>query len=168
FVAKYNYIHDMPADGIDLGDGTVTPTIEYNVIAGLGYTPGSHPDPVQFVGDVVNNATIAYNTIYQPQGVEPNEALAVQAQLGSTITNTTIANNVIIATGPNMSMSLNIGLFQDPGNTLKGVTVANNYVDPTGTFTATGFGDVAAEVGGSNLTISHNINFLTGQVTAPT
>ncbi len=167
FVAKYNYIHDMPADGIDLGDGTVTPTIEYNVFKGLGYTPGSHPDPVQFVGDVVNNATIAYNTIYQPQGVEANEGLAVQAQLGSTITNTTIANNVIIATGPNMTMSLNIGLFQDSGNVLKGVTVANNYVDPTGTFTTTGFGDLPSEVQGSNLTISHNINLLTGQTTAP-
>ena len=168
FIAKANYIHDMPADGIDLGSGTVTPTIEYNVFEGLGYTPGSHPDPVQFVGDVVNNAIIAYNTIYQPQGVEPNEGLAVQAQLGSTITNTTIANNVIIATGPNMSISLNIGLFQDFGNVLNGVTVANNYVDPTGTFTSTGFGDLPSEVQGSNLTISNNINLLTGKTTAPT
>ncbi|MCG2645820.1 MULTISPECIES: Ig-like domain-containing protein, partial [Bradyrhizobium] len=168
FIAKYNYIHDMPADGIDLGNGTVTPTIQYNVFEGLGYTPGSHPDPIQFVGDVVNNAMIAYNTIYQPQGVEPNEGLAVQAQLGSTITNTTIANNVIIATGPNMSVSLNIGLFQDSGNVLNGVIVSNNYVDPTGTFTDTGFGDLAAEVQGSNLTIENNINLLTGKKTGPT
>ena len=77
FIAQYNYIHDMPADGIDLGNGTVTPTIQYNVFQGLGYTPGSHPDAIQFVGDVVNNAMIAYNTIYQPQGVEPNEGLAI-------------------------------------------------------------------------------------------
>ncbi|MGY4508851.1 Ig-like domain-containing protein [Bradyrhizobium sp. USDA 3650] len=168
FVAKYNYIHDMPADGIDLGNGTVTPTIQYNVFEGLGYTPGSHPDPIQFVGDVVNNAMIAYNTIYQPQGVEPNEGLAVQAQLGSTITNTTIANNVIIATGPNMSISLNIGLFQDSGNVLNGVIVSNNYVDPTGTFTDTGFGDLPSEVQGSNLTIENNINLLTGKKTGPT
>ena len=168
FIAKYNYIHDMPADGIDLGNGTVTPTIQYNVFDGLGYTPGSHPDPIQFVGDVVNNAMIAFNTIHQPQGVEPNEGLAVQAQLGSTITNTTIANNVIIATGPNMSVSLNIGLFQDSGNVLNGVIVSNNYVDPTGTFTDTGFGDLSSEVQGTNLTIENNINLLTGKKTGPT
>ena len=65
-------------------------------------------------------------------------------------------------------MSLNIGLFQDSGNVLNGVIVSNNYLDPTGTFTPTGFGDLASEVQGSNLTIENNVNLLTGQATAPT
>jgi hypothetical protein len=52
FTAKYDYIHGMPADGIDLGAGNQSPTIEYNLFDGLGYTSGAHPDPVQFVGDV--------------------------------------------------------------------------------------------------------------------
>ena len=73
FTAEYNYIHGMPADGIDLSGGTITPTIEYNLFSGLGWTPGSHPDAVQFDGDVVNNAMIAFNTVYQPQGVAGGE-----------------------------------------------------------------------------------------------
>ncbi|MDE2603762.1 MAG: hypothetical protein KGL62_15520, partial [Bradyrhizobium sp.] len=170
FIAKYNYIHDMPADGIDLGGGT--PTIEYNVFAGLGYTPGAHPDPVQFAGGNVTNAMIAYNTIYQPQGSlnqNANEGLSLHAQLGASITNTTLANNVIIASGPNVSMSLDIGLFQDAGNVLNGVVVSNNYLDPTGSLTpTTGFGDLSNEVQGSNLTITGNVNMVTGQTTAPT
>ena len=168
FTAEYNYIHGMPADGIDLGAGNSTPTIEYNLFDGLGYTPGAHPDAVQFDGDVVNNALIAFNTIYQPQGVMPNEGLTIHAEDGSTITNSTVANNVVIATGPNASMSLNVGLFQDSGNTLNGAVVTNNYLDPTATLTPTGFGDIASEVGGTNLTITNNINLLTGTTTAPT
>ena len=167
FTAEYNYIYGMPADGIDLGGGTITPTIEYNLFDGLGYTPGSHPDPIQFDGDVVNNALIAFNTIYQPQGVMANEGLTVHAEDGSTITNSTVANNVVIATGPSMSMTLNIGLFQDSGNVLNGAVITNNYLDPTATFTSTGFGDIASEVQGTNLTITNNINLLTGSITAP-
>ncbi|MCU1340553.1 MAG: hypothetical protein JWO19_6134, partial [Bryobacterales bacterium] len=168
FIAKYNYIHDMPADGIDLGGGT--PTIEYNVFQGLGYTPGSHPDAIQFTGGAYNNAMIAFNAIYQPQGVEANTGLAIAAQLGSTITNTTVANNVVIATGPGKgsSITLNIGLFQNAGDVLNGVVVSNNYLDPTGSLTPTGFGDIANEVQGSNLTIVNNVNLLTGKTTAPT
>jgi Tryptophan-rich Synechocystis species C-terminal domain len=168
FTAKYNYIHGMPADGIDLGAGNQSPTIEYNLFDGLGYTSGAHPDPVQFVGDDVNNALIAFNTIYQPQGVMANDGLTIHAQSGSTITDSTLANNVVIATGPNMSISLNIGLFQDTGNVLNGAVVTNNYLDPTATFTSTGFGDTASEVEGANLTISNNVNLLTGDTTAPT
>jgi hypothetical protein len=151
FTAKYDYIHGMPADGIDLGAGNQSPTIEYNLFDGLGYTSGAHPDPVQFVGDDVNNALIAFNTIYQPQGVMANDGLTIHAQSGSTITDSTLANNVVIATGPNMSISLNIGLFQDTGNVLNGAVVTNNYLDPTATFTSTGFGDTASEVEGANL-----------------
>ena len=148
--------------------GTITPTIEYNLFDGLGWTPGSHPDPVQFDRDVVNNALIAFNTIYQPQGVVPNEGLSLHAMDGATITNSTLANNVIIATDPNMAMSLNVGLFQDSGAALNGVVVTNNYLDPTATYTPTGFGDEAPEVGGTNVTITNNNNLLTGSITAPT
>ena len=95
----------MPADGIDIGLGTVTPTIEYNLFDGLGWTPGSHPDAVQFVGGQVNKAVVAFNTIYQPQGVVANEGLTLHAQVGATINNAVLANNTVIATGPSMAMS---------------------------------------------------------------
>ena len=169
FVGEYNNIYNMPGDGIDFSVGTVTPTIKYNVFNGLGYTTGAHPDPIQFNGDVVNNATIAFNTIYSPQDQpSANEGLAIEAQSGSTISSTRIENNVIIATGPQMTQSLNIGLFQDSGgNSLNGVIVSNNYLDPTATFTPTGFGDTASEVQGSNLTIANNVNMVTGANTQP-
>ena len=168
FTAKYNYIYDMPADGIDFNGGTVTPTIEYNVFKNLGMTPGAHPDPVQFNTDTVNNAMIAFNTIYSAQaGENANEGLAIESQGGSTITNTTIENNVIVATGPTMTQSLNIGIFQDPGNVLSGLVVKDNYLDPTATYTTTGFGDSGSPPTGSNLTFTGNVNMLTGAVTQP-
>ena len=116
-----------------------------------GTTPGSHPDAVQFVGDQVNNAMIAFNTIYSPQdGEVANEGLTIHAQVGSTITNTTVENNVIVATGPTMTQSLNIGVFQDPGNVISGLVVKDNYLDPTATFTSTGFGDSGSPPTGTN------------------
>ena len=166
FVAEYNDIFNMPGDGIDFSSGTVTPTIEYNLFAGLGYTPGAHADPVQFYGDTVNNAVIDFNTIYSPQGSNKsaNEGLQIEAQGGSTITNTQIENNVIIATGPTMTQSLSIATWQDSGNTLSGVTVTNNYVDPTASYGALGTGSNAPQ--GSGLVFNNNINMLTGAAIA--
>src|SRR3984957_10993253 len=168
FTAEYNYIHNMPADGIDFGGGTITPIVEYNVFEDLGMTPGAHPDPVQFVGDKVNNAMIAFNTIYSPQdGEMADEGLTIHAQNGSTITNTTVENNVVVATGPTMTQSLNVGVFQDSGNVISGLVVKDNYLDPTGTFTSTGFGDSGSPPTGTNLTFTNNVNMLTGAVTKP-
>src|SRR5581483_1906497 len=122
FTGKYNYIYNMPSDGIDFDVGTVTPTIEYNVFQNLGMTPGAHPDPVQFYADNVNNAMIAFNTVYSAQaGESVNEGLTIEAQGGATISNTTIENNVIVATGPTMTQSLNMGVFQDSGNVISGL-----------------------------------------------
>ena len=167
---EYNNIYNQPADGVDLSSGTITPTIMYNVFNGLGYTQGSHPDPVQFVADKVNNAVIAFNTIYSPQDLSSynsglNEGLAIESQAGATITNTAIKNNVVIATGPKLTQSLNIGVFQDPSNTMQGVVVSNNYLDPTGAYDAFGSGGSAPS--GSNLTFTNNVNMVTGGQTAP-
>ena len=167
FVAEYDYIHAMPADGIDFSDGTVTPTIEYNLFEDLGTTPGAHPDPVQFYGDAVSNALIAFNTIYQPQdGEAVNEGLAIEAQGGSTISATTIADNTIIATGPTLTQSINIGIFQDTGNTTNGVVVEDNYLDPTGAYGP--FGSGGSTIQGSNLSVSGNVDLVTGAGVAPT
>jgi hypothetical protein len=166
FTAKYNYLFGLPADGFDLSDGTVTPTIEYNLFAGLGYTPGAHPDPIQFYADEVNNALIAFNTIYTPQGSNKaaNEGLQIQAQGGSTITNTTVENNTIIATGPTMTQSLSIATWQYTGNTLNGVVVDDNYIDPTASYGAFGSGGNAPE--GSGLSFVGNVDLLDGTAIA--
>jgi hypothetical protein len=162
FTAKYNYLYGLPADGFDFSQGTVTPTIEYNLFAGLGYTPGAHPDPVQFYADQVNNALVAFNTIYTPQGSnkDVNEGLQIEAQGGSTITNTRVENNTIIATGPTMTQSLSVATWQDAGNTLNGAIVANNYIDPTATYEAFGSGKSTPQ--GSGLTFVGNVDLLDG------
>lgn len=166
FVAEYNFIYHMPGDGIEFSDGSVTPTIEYNLFSGLGFTSGAHPDPVQFYADTVTNATIAFNTIYSPQGTAVNEGLAIESQGGASLTDTTIANNVIIATGPSLSESINIGVFQDPGNTTNGVFVKDNYLDPTGSWGP--FGSGGSTIEGSNLVFSGNVDMVNGQTVQPT
>jgi hypothetical protein len=167
FVAEYNYIHDMPADGIDFSGGTVTPTVKYNVFKNLGTTPGAHPDPVQFYGDAVTNAQIDFNTIYSPQSGEvANIGLTIESQGGASITNTSLSNNVIVATGPALTQSINIGVFQDSGNTTSGVVVKNNYLDPTGSYGP--FGSGGSTIQGSKLTFNGNMNMVTGKDTEPT
>ena len=95
------------------------------------------------------------------------KGLTIHAEDGSTITNSTLANNVVVASGPSASMSIDVGLFQDTGNVLNGVVVTNNYLDPTGSLTASGFGDVANEYQGTNFSFTNNVNLVTGSTTAP-
>jgi len=156
FIAQYNVFLNAPADAIDFNQGTMTTIVKCNVFDNLGTTSGSHPDPVQYVGVQATNSIEAFNTIYQPnpsgmQGVQ------LEAQNGSTLTNTTIENNTIVAKGPSLKMSYSIAVGQNPGNRINGVLVENNYIDYSGAYGA------FYPPSGSNLTFTGNVNMVSGR-----
>jgi hypothetical protein len=133
FVAEYNSFRNSPDDAIDFGAGTMTTVVEFNVFENLGTDPQAHADAVQYTGTTSTNSVISFNTVYQsnPSG---NQGLQIEAQNGSTITNTWVENNVIVARGAHtMSFSIFVGAASGP-NTIDGVVVANNYIDFSGAF----------------------------------
>lgn len=155
----YNYFENSPEDDIDMG-GTVTPIIEYNLFVNSGTSSGSHPDSIQFVGDTVKNLVMSYNTVYQPNP-SGMEGIQVCAQLnGSTITNSTVSNNTIVAKGPSptLQMSCAIAIQQGSGCTINGCNVTGNYIDPTGMY----YPFYTPQ--GSNLTYTNNVDMVTGTV----
>jgi hypothetical protein len=160
FTAKYNAFLNAQEDAIDFNSGTMTTVVEYNVFDNLGTSPGSHPDPVQYVGVTSNNSVEAYNTIYQPnpsgmQGVQ------LQAQSGSTLDNTMIENNTIVAkASSSVAMSYSIAVIQNSGNTINGAVVDNNYIDYSGAY------GPFYPPSGSNLTFCGNVNMATGATIA--
>ena len=153
FVAKYNNFSNAPADAIDFNSGTMTTIVEYNVFQSLGSAPGSHADAVQYVGVKSTNSVIAFNTITSGE-----EGIQLAAQNGSTLTNSTIENNVIVAKGPSVSISYSIAVQQASGNTVNGVVVDSNYIDYTGSY------GPFYPPAGTNLTYSGNVNMSTGSV----
>lgn len=133
FVAQYNKFENSPDDAIDFNGGTMTTVVRYNMFQNLGTDPQAHADTVQYTGVTSSNSVVAFNTIYQsnPSG---NQGIQIEAQNGSTITNTTVENNVIVAAGPR-TMSYSIFVGADSGNNLiDGVVVANNYIDFSGAY----------------------------------
>jgi hypothetical protein len=163
FVAKYNVLTNAPFDAIDFNNGTIEPTIEYNLVTNLGHSAGSHPDFVQFVGSAATNSVIAFNTIYQPMGggeVSGMEGIQIVAQTGahaSSIVGTTVANNTIIATGPDLTMSCSIAIQEEMGNVIDVVHVRDNYLDFRGAYYA------FYPMTGSRVTFEGNIDMATGQ-----
>jgi hypothetical protein len=133
FIAQYNSFLNSPDDAIDFGPGTMTTVVEFNVFENLGTDPQAHADAVQYTGTTATNSVISFNTVYQsnPSG---NQGLQIEAQNGSTITNTWVQNNVIVARGARtMSYSIFVGVASGP-NTIDGVVVANNYIDFSGAY----------------------------------
>ena len=156
FTAQYNSFLNAPEDAIDFNSGTMTTIVKYNVFDNLGTSPGSHPDSVQFVGVNSNNSVVAFNTIYEPNpgGME---GIQLDAQNGSTLTNTAIDNNVIVAkAGPSLEMSYSIAVQQGSGDIVNGVTVNDNYIDSSGAW------GPFYPPAGSNLTFSGNVDMVTG------
>ena len=132
FIAQYNSFLDAPSDAIDFSAGTMRTIVTNNVFENLGTSPGSHPDSVQYVGVNANNSVIAFNTIYQPNP-SGMQGIQLAAQNGSILTNTSIANNVIVAKkSASQTMSYSIAIQQGSGNTINGVTVNDNYIDFSG------------------------------------
>jgi hypothetical protein len=121
--------------------------VDYNLFQNLGTSPGSHADSVQYVGTRSTNSVLAFNTITSGE-----EGLQLAAQNHSTLINTTISNNVIVAQGPSVTISYLIAVQESPGNTINGVIVRNNYLD-----TAGAYGPFYPPTG-SNLTFVDNIN----------
>ncbi|PPQ29489.1 right-handed parallel beta-helix repeat-containing protein [Rhodopila globiformis] len=156
FTAKNNAFLNAPEDGIDFNSGTMTTDVENNLFENIGTSPGSHPDPVQYVGVTSNNSVEAYNTIYQPNA-SGEQGVQLQAQNGSTLNNTTIDNNTIIAKGgSSLEMSYSVAVIQNPGNTINGATVDNNYIDYSGAY------GPFYPPSGSNLTFAGNVDMSTG------
>jgi hypothetical protein len=161
FTAKYNVFLDAPEDAIDFNSGRMTTTVLYNLFGNLGTIPGSHPDPVQYVSVQSNNSIMAFNTIYQPNP-SGMQGIQLQAQNGSTLNNTTIANNTIVAkAGASVKMSYSIAVIQNPGNVINGATVEGNYIDCSGAY-----GPFYPPTG-SNLTFRGNMNMLSGHKLDP-
>jgi Right handed beta helix region len=166
FTAENNIFENAAGDAIDFGSGTIAPTVKYNLFYNLGTKAGSHPDTVQYGGGAItNNAIESFNTIYQPQGggeVSGEEGIQICAWNGATINNATVANNVIIASGPALTMSYLIAIYPQSGGIINGVTVANNYLDSTGAY------GPFYPPSGNNLDFTNNINILTGaQIHSP-
>ncbi len=158
FVAEYNNFENSPDDAIDFGAGTMTTVVEYNVFENLGTDPQAHADAVQYVGVTSNNSIISFNTVYQanPSG---NQGLQIDAQNGSTITNTQVENNVIVAKSGarTMSFSIFVGAASGP-NTIDGVVVANNYIDFSGAY------GPFYKPTGSHLTYTGNVDMISGRL----
>jgi hypothetical protein len=160
FVAQYNSLLNSPEDAIDFTGshtGSMTTIVEYNLFQVLGTSPGNHSDSVQYSGVDANNAVVAFNTIYQtiPSGLE---GIQLSAQgVGSTLINSSINNNVLIARGPDLTMSYSIAVLQEPGNTIDGVIVGNNYID-----SSDAFGPIFFPIGGTNLTYTGNVDMPSG------
>lgn len=159
FLAQYDLFENAPEDAIDFSAGTVSPTIQYNLFKNLGTEAGSHADPVQYVGGVVDNAVEQFNTIYQPQGLVPvgMQGLQIAAQRNARITNTALRNNVIISTGPLLTMSYLIAIVSDGTSSLDGAIVSNNYLDTSGAYGA------FYPPRGDHLIFTANWNMVTGR-----
>jgi hypothetical protein len=154
-VVDHSIFENVPVDAIDFGRGNITAIIEYNVFENLGTAPGAHADTVQFDGTNSTDTVIAFNTVTSGE-----EGIQLDAQDGSTLLNSTIANNVVVATGPALTISYLIAAGQSPGNSADGIVVANNYLDYTGAY-----GPFYKPVG-SNMTYVANVNMVTGRVIA--
>jgi hypothetical protein len=166
FIARYNNLLNAPEDAIDFGGkGPMTTIVEYNLFQNLGTSPGSHADSVQYTGVTASNSVLAFNTIYQPNpgGLE---GIQLAAQGGSTLTNTTIDNNVIVAKGPALTMSYSIAVLQSTGNTIDGVVVEDNYIDFSGAYGA--FYGLRGEQTTlpAHVIFSNNVNMLNGAIIA--
>ena len=159
FTAKYNSLLNAPEDAIDFSSGTMTTIVEYNLFENLGTDTGSHPDPVQYDAVDSTNSVEAFNTIYQPSA-SGMQGVQLQAQDGSTLTNTEIENNTIVAPGPTLTMSYSVAVIQNAGNTINGAVVANNYIDYSGAY------GPFYPPSGSKLTFTDNINMTTGTAIA--
>jgi hypothetical protein len=163
FVAKHDLLANAPADAIDFSNGRISAVVEYNAAVSLGHAAGSHPDFVQFVGNEASDSVIAFNTIYQPPGdgeVSGMEGIQIAAQTGahaSTILRTLVANNTIIAPGPELTMSCAIAIIEGKGNLIDGVVVRDNYLDFRGTYYA------FYPPSGTNVVFSGNVDMRTGR-----
>lgn len=164
---SFNWLKNAPQHIVEFRAGRLI--YRYNLVEAVGFYQGAHVNDVQFNGGVSDGSVIAYNTVFNPQPVggfpTAGEDLQVDAQLGATITNTTVAHNTVIATGPALTASYLIALHQDSGaNLLQGVKVRDNYLDASGAY-----GPLYPAPTGTKLLFSNNINLVTGKtIAAPT
>jgi hypothetical protein len=166
-VVQYNLLQDAPEDAVDLNNGTVTVIVEFNLCERMGLHTGSHPDFVQFVGNITHACRISYNTIYQPVGgkeVTGMEGIQIAAQPGkhpSRLENVWVTHNVILAPGPALTMSCSVAIKQGAGSLINGAQVSENYIDYRGAYYP------FYPPTGKHVKFLHNINLRTGEVVLP-
>ncbi|MEJ0049042.1 MAG: hypothetical protein WDN04_25235 [Rhodospirillales bacterium] len=161
--ARHNWLKFAPQHIIEFSGGTLIE--KYNLINNMGYAPGAHPNAVQFCGGSAKNSVISYNTIYNPQpdgsGYPKmnNEDLQVEGQCTGTVLNTSMTNNVVIATaGAALTSSYLVAVRQDGGsNLVNGVNVQSNFLDSSGAY------GPFYPPSGTNLVFANNMNLVTGK-----
>ncbi len=137
-----------------------------NIFERAGFYPGAHVNTIQFSGSDASNSLFLNNTLFDPQPdgrfPSPGEGVQVEAQLGGTVSDTTIAFNTLIATGPALTASYLVVIRQDPGrNMVDGVTVKSNYFDVSGAY-----GPFYPYSGGSRLSFTGNRDMVSGKLFA--
>ena len=166
---KYNWIRDFIQHAVEFDRGPGTLVMEYNLIESGGYYNGAHVNFSQFNGSIAKNSVINFNTVVQPQpglGGFPfggGQGLQVYAQSGSTVTNTQVKNNVVIARGrSSKSMSYGIAVTVENNNggnnVLNGAYVEGNYMDMTGAFGPF----YLPKKGAINLVFNNNLSLVNG------
>jgi hypothetical protein len=96
--AQYNAFSNVPQDAIDVRGSNGAPanlTISDNLIDGQGWV--GHPDGIQTNGGNFGSIDVSGNTYYTANNTNAGtQPLHIEAQLGSTINNTTLSNNTIL------------------------------------------------------------------------
>lgn len=176
FTSTYNWFKNAQDDSVDLvpPSSSTTATVKYNLFynQGTGNPAIVHPDSVQFTGGTYNGCMLAFNTIYQPVGGGEQtglEGIQICAQLSSSINNTTVSNNTIVAkSAVSTTMSVGIAIQRtDSGQTNNIGTCFDNYMDPTG-FSSTAFYPLSSGTNAghapTNWSFANNIDMTTGSV----
>ena len=168
-VVQYNYIAHTANHPFTLANGVTSYDFRYNLLDNVVYDNkvGNHMNYMQMGG---NNADIfwAFNTTYQSATCceTGGEGPQFYTNGGGTLTNATLENNTMVATGGNMSYMVHGSVGS--GTTLLGTgTNSQNYFDPTGS--VDGDSDSAYYPGSmiSPWTSAGNINMVTGAPITP-
>jgi hypothetical protein len=165
--AKWNYIKNIPEDVFVTGSGggNENPTtMLYNLIDSQGWTPGGHPDGVQWGGGTISNVNFSFNT-YRNQNAGQPAAGGVQpvhilAQGGGAQVSPTVSFNTLIFPAPPQDANQVIVCGGDAGDPTTGFQAYGNYIDASGAVTA--LMKVSACTGATWGAPNDNINLVTG------
>lgn len=156
---QYCWITAPSADGVQMVSGRHD--IRFNLYQNGKYGAGAHADWVQFARSMSDGCVINYNTVYMSDysGNSRGEGIQVEAQLSSTIRNTEVCNNVVIAAGSQSASYL--FAFRDSGDVLDYLKCNDNFIDRSGAY------GVFYPATGTHLTYSNNKNMKTGKTVGP-
>jgi hypothetical protein len=161
---RYGYIKDSyghMVQGANLVDTSLSIDAQFCVFHnwGLGLGLGPHPQPLQFIGNGQISATSQYNLFY----VDNPDYGGLGISYGDNVESPSLAliadnHNVLIIRAGNVTGLYLVNLSQIDGP----AAIENNFIDPTGIT-----GEVFQFGGAGSITVSNNINMLTGDVIPP-